>query len=225
MPVGAVNIYGKMKKKFFLIAIILVILSSLTNAQLISSYGMKVGIANASQSWDYSGNLSTIEIFDKSRIGLDLGIYTELFDFPVISILAEAHYIQKGFKDAIIVTTMDSPDEGETKSFTPRIDYISIPLLAKLRYETNSFIIYGIAGPRFDILIGRNSEAVGAVFDDFKNTDFGGTIGLGLEIPIGGNYRAGGEFRYSPSIQNIFSNGILEVKNKSLEFLVVFGFN
>lgn len=215
-----------MKGKLFLIVVVLFIFSKVAGAQLISSFGMKIGIANASQSWDYSGNFSTIEIFDKSRVGLDLGIYAEWFDFPVISVLTELHYIQKGCKDEFAVTTMDSPTgTGETKPFIPRIDYLSIPLLAKIGYETNSFTVYGIAGPRIDILLGKNSDAAGVVFDDFKATDFGGTFGVGFEIPISETYRAGFEFRYSPSIQNIFSNGILEVKNNSLEFLAVIGFN
>ncbi|KAF0153072.1 MAG: hypothetical protein FD143_512 [Ignavibacteria bacterium] len=213
-----------MKSKFLVTVLVIFIFSKVVNAQLLSSFGMKIGVANAGQSWDYSGDLTTIEIFDKSRIGFAFGVYTEWFDLPLISIIAEAHYIQKGSKGEIIVATMDSPaGTGETKTITPRIDYLSMPLLAKLRYETNSFTVYGIAGPRIDILIGKNSEAVGSVFDDFKYTDIGGTFGFGFEIPITEIYFASCELRYSPSFQNIFSNGILEVKNRSLEFLVVFG--
>jgi Outer membrane protein beta-barrel domain len=214
----------KVKNKFFLIAIVLFIFSSVTNAQLIFSYGLKVGMANASQSWNYSGPLSDLEVFDKSRIGLDIGIYSEWFNFPVISILTELHYIQKGCKDEFVVTTMDNPDGiGETRTSTPRIDYISVPILAKIRYNTKPITFYGIVGPRLDILIGKNSYAMGAVFDDLKKTDFGGTFGIGLELLLKNTYHIGSEFRYSFSSQTIFSNQWLNVKNKSLEFLLVFG--
>lgn len=213
-----------MKNKLFLIAIVLFIFSNLTNAQLISSYGIKVGMANTSQSWNYSGPLSGLEVFNKSRVGLDLGIYSEWFNLPIISMLTEIHYIQKGCKGEFVVSTMNNPDgTGEMKTSTPRIDYISIPLLAKIRYNIKSIILYGIAGPRLDILIGKNSDATGAVLDDLKKTDFGGTFGIGFELLLKKTYRIGGEFRYSFSSQYIYSNRWLNVKNKSLEFLLVFG--
>ena len=210
--------------KFLIIVIILFVFSRVVRAQLISSYGIKIGMTEASQSWNYSGYLSNIKVFNKSRSGLDFGIYTEWFNIPVISVLTEIHYIQKGCKDDISVRTSEFPlGTGETRTIIPRIDYISIPILSKVRYNIEFINIYAIAGPRLDVLIGKNSEAVGAVFDDLKKTDFGETFGMGLELPIKTIYHIGLEFRYSLSSQNIFTNEWLKVKNKSLEFLLVLG--
>jgi len=214
-----------MKKIYFATIIILIFGFSECDSQLISSYGAKIGITSAGQDWNYSGILSGMSIYDKYRTGLDIGGYVEWFSLPVFSVLTEAHYIQKGCKDVIPITTLDSPDgNGATITRAPRIDYLSFPLLAKIRFDTPILTIYGIAGYRIDFLIAKNSDASGEVFDDFKSTDYGPTIGFGISVSNVFGYCLGGEFRYSFSSQEIFSNQVLTVKNKSMELLLTVGF-
>ena len=214
-----------MKYMTFITVAIFTLISSRADSQLIRSYGAKIGITEASQDWKYTGTFSGLNIFDKSRTGLDIGGYVEWFNLAVFSIITEAHYIQKGCKDEFEVTTVEMPDgTGETKLFTPRIDYMSFPVLAKIRFDTPILALYGIGGYRIDILVGKNSYASGAVFDDLKSTDQGPTIGFGIDVPITSRNYIGGEFRYSFSSQEIFSNQNVTVKNKSMEFLFTVGF-
>ena len=215
-----------MKKIFIATIILLVIGFYESDSQLIRSYGVKIGITSAGQDWNYSSFLSGITtIYDKYRTGLDVGGYVEWFTIPVFSVLTEVHYIQKGCKDEFPVPAIEGPvGSGETVTFSPRIDYLSFPLLAKIRFDTPILTIYGVAGYRLDFLIAKKVDVSGAVFDDLKSTDYGPTIGCGINVPIVFGYCLGGEFRYSFSSQNIFSNQVLTVKNKSMEFLLTVGF-
>ncbi len=196
-----------------------------TNAQLIHSYGVKIGIAQASQDWNYSGMFSGVKLFQKSRLGLNVGGFVEWFNIPFISVITEANYIQKGAKDEFEITTVQYPDgTGEMWSLSPRIDYLSIPLLAKIRYETPIISLYGIGGPRLDILTGHNNEASGAVFNELRSSEYGFTLGAGIDLPLLTFYKIGCEIRRSYSSQKSFSNQVLTVKNSSTEFLLTIGF-
>ena len=206
-----------MKTKIIITGIILLFTTE-CRAQLIHSYGLKLGIVDASQSWTYSGILTGATAFEKSRIGLDLGGYIEWLDLPVVSLLTEAHYIQKGAIDEFPLAS------GQIRKSTLRIDYLSFPVLAKFRFGTPLITAYGAVGPRIDFYLGKNKDATAGVFDGIKSSDFGATVGLGFEIPIIIGYKLGSEFRYSYSSTDIIADQYLVVKNSSAEFLVTIGF-
>lgn len=196
-----------------------------SHAQLVHSYGVKVGIAQASQNWNYSGMFTGVTVYQKPRLGLNVGVFVEWLNIPVISVMTEVHYIQKGAEDEYEVRTVQFPEgTGEMRTLSPRIDYLSIPLLAKLRYETPYISLYSFGGPRFDILTGNNNDASGAVFNEFKSSEYGLTFGAGIEVPLITFYRIGCEIRRSYSSQNAFANQVLTVKNNSTELLLTIGF-
>ena len=216
-----------MRNKIFTSVLLIIVSYNYSNAQLIHSYGIKAGIVQASETWSYSPESVAygVEIYNKSRIGLDFGGYIEWFNLPIVSVLTEIHYIQKGAKDEFEKTSMDNPvGIGEFISFTPRIDYLSLDFLAKLRYETPILTFYGLVGPRIDILLGRNEYASGAVFDDFKTSEFGVNIGGGIDFPIVLGFKIGANVIYNYSPQFSFRNQYLDVKNHSTEFLLTIGF-
>jgi opacity protein-like surface antigen len=215
-----------MKYKVLISTIFIAIAFNHTNAQLIRSYGIKAGMVYSGQNWEYARGsyLYGLSLYDKTILGYDVGGYAEWFNLPVLSAVTGIHFLQKGARDELPVTTMDQPDgTGEMLSIKPRLDYLSIELLAKLRYETSFATLYGIAGPRVDFLIGRNKYAEGAVFDDFRSTEFGINIGGGVEFPLIGLYKVGIIIIYNHSLQNTFSNQILTVKSHSTEFLITVG--
>ena len=116
--------------------IFLIILSvSFADSQILKAYGIKVGAAAATQTFDYSINFS---LPTENRWGLDIGGFAEFFQIPYFSLLTEVHYIQKGYSNTVQESTPAQP-AGTGKSITirPRLDYLSIPVLGKVRFETD----------------------------------------------------------------------------------------
>jgi hypothetical protein len=193
-----------------------------SEAQLIRSYGIKAGAVIAGQDWKYSSLGFTIA--DKMRWGFDIGCFVEWLDISTVSIVSELHYVQKGFKDEIIVTTAASPEGVGTKELTPRIDYLSIPILVKLRMDLPSFSPYILGGPRYDILITTKPEGYDVVLNYLRKSDMGITFGGGFECSIIPDVLLGLEYRYSMSLVDVYSTEVLKVRNRSMELLVFVDF-
>lgn len=186
-------------------------------------FGIKAGVAATNQDWQYlqyGGGIGA-----QTRWGADVGGFVEWLNMPILSVSSEVHYIQKGFKVRFLYTTEQFPDgNGTYLTHTPRVDYLSIPILAKCRYELPSFSLYAFAGPRIDIFLSTRDEGYGAVINKFKSNDLGATMGLGFEAFQVGPATLGAEFRYSPTFQDSYSTNLLTVRNRSLEMLLVLSF-
>ena len=203
---------------FFTIA-----LSSVAEAQLVHSFGLKVGASATSEDWQYAANIGSIDA--KTRWGIDVGTFVEWFNIPVWSLSSEIHYIQKGFKVQLAVTTPESPDgNGSVLTLSPRVDYLSIPILAKCRLELGLSTLYVIAGPRIDFFLSSEDDGFGDVISKFKSTEYGVTIGLGFLATSMGPLGLGAEIRYSPTLQDSYSTNLLSVRNRSLEMLLVLNY-
>ena len=183
--------------------------------QSIQSYGFKVGVASATQSWDYHDTPYPMRLPTEQRWGIDAGIFIEVLKIPNASVLGELHYIQKGYSVTLAVTTPDSPEGAGYLTIHPRIDYLSIPVLIKLRYEMTMMNPYLFVGPRADISIGYSDDSA---FDEFKGTDVGISSGMGVEMPWTPVKAILVEFRYSPSISNAYKGRFVTVRNRSWEF-------
>jgi hypothetical protein len=197
----------------------LLLLSSTTAvSQSIRSYGILLGAASATQSWDYHDTPYPSTFDPDERWGIDVGLFMEFLDNPVISVLGELHYIQKGFSESFVVSTPANPEgTGQKYSYRPSIDYLSIPVLLKLRTDIGSVTSFLKGGPRVDIRIGQSDENT---FGKFERTDIGISGALGAEIPLDISHTILVEFRYSPSLTNSYEAEFVTVKNSSLEFLL-----
>ncbi len=206
-----------MKTRLMIAAALLIMSVSTARAQFIRGIGIKVGTVAANQTWDYSsfGDLSTT-----TRYGFTIGGFIEMFSFSHFSLLGEVQYTQKGMEYTVPVTTTSSPDGIGSMSVSPRVDYISIPILAKLRITTPIVEPYVIAGPRFDILVSKVAEGMGAVIDKFKDTDYGITVGVGAELGSLIPLPLLVEARYNASPGEAFDNSLVKVKNRSFDILV-----
>jgi hypothetical protein len=213
-------------KKFTIIAILLLTFFSATDAQLIKSYGLKVGMASTNQDWNFSSSTGVI-VNASARQSVDAGIFIEWLNLPIISIITEADYVQKGADCTtnIIVTTPDNPDgTGENLIFSTKVAYLSVPVLAKIKLAGALVSPYILAGPRFDFYLTNNSDGMGKTLNGSQKMDFGGTFGLGIEISSLLPIQLGAEIRYSPTFQDSYSISYLTVRNRSLEFLLVASF-
>jgi hypothetical protein len=134
----------------------------------------------------------------KHRTGFDFGISIEWFNLPIFSLLTEAHYVQKGIIEKMPRTNEYGEPMGPLK-FYHRIDYLSIPVLAKLSIKTKHNSPYLVVGPRFDFLLGYKSKTLKLLYDELKHTNEGLTVGAGVEsntIPL----RMLLEFRYDADV-------------------------
>ncbi len=207
-----------MKSRIIKMICLCIVVSTIVHAQFIRGYGVKVGAVSATQTWDYKINLN---FPTERRWGIDVGGYLEILDIPFMSVLGEVHYVQKGFSFTLPVTTAAQPDgTGEYITKRPRVDYLSIPLLAKVRFDMGTFSPYIFGGPRVDFLVAKAPEGTQLVLDNFKSTDVGVSIGVGIEVPLPVVSAALAEFRYSPSFNDAFNNNNLTVKNQSFELLL-----
>jgi hypothetical protein len=207
-----------MKQKWFFILAAFLSAASMTHAQLVRSYGIKLGTVAANQSWKYA---DTPELTTSARWGITGGVYIELLDLPIVSVVGEIQYTQKGMRFSVPVTTESHPEgTGQFITESPRVDYLSIPVLAKVRLSFPAITPYLIAGPRADLLLSKKGDGFDPVVDNFKSTDVGGTLGLGVELhtllPVG----LLAEIRYNPSFRDAYKNEFLSVRNHSFDFLV-----
>ncbi|RPI01357.1 MAG: PorT family protein [Calditrichaeota bacterium] len=214
-----------MKSKIMITLALIFILRDPCNAQWIRAFGFKAGGIQASQTWEYSGWLSGMQIYDQARTGWSIGGYVEWLNTPLISVITEVQYLQKGAKEEINISTVENPEgSGETMSLAPRLDYVSIPLLAKIRTKTSQATLYGLGGPTIDFLKSHNEQATGAVFSEIKSPELGIAMGAGLDFPIISQCTLGAEFRYRSALQYAYSNSVLTVRNTAIEFLLTVGF-
>ncbi len=209
-----------MRRTIILPIIALCLFPLLAEAQLIRSFGIKAGTAAASENWQYSQNPGLIDPL--TRWGLDVGGFVEWFNIPILSVSSEVHYVQKGFRLQLPVTTAESPDgNGSFLTLSPRVDYLSMPLLAKCRLDLESSSIYVLAGPRLDIFLSTKDVGFGDVLKKFRSNEFGFTMGVGCEAAKIGPLTLGLEARYSPTLQDSYSTNLLAVRNQSFEMLLV----
>ncbi len=166
---------------------ILLLLTTITasHAQALD-FGVKLGFNFA--------NVSGIEDFEQ-RTGLSAGFFAGARLGDKLGLQVDALYSQQG------------AEVGQTYSDIVQdfnLDYISIPVVVKY-YITENLNIH--AGPQLGILLNDETSVVGQVFDNIgtDSVDWLGTLGLGLDLPLG--LRA--EARYSFGLTRV--NGSVSI--------------
>lgn len=217
-------------------AIITLIIRNSGLCQCVDQVGLKFGISSASQPrvWKSDGS-SDSQV--KSILGLDAGIYAEWFPLSWLSVATESHFIQKGAKESIVITTETSPDgTGQYITNAVRSNFLSIMILPKIRYEIGSIQLAAFVGPRVDFSAGNTvtvdtpiplsadyTQSLQKAVDHHKKTQFGLTLGIGLQTKALLGIATGIEFRYSPNLQDATSNEFFRVYNTSMEVLLALG--
>lgn len=156
--------------KIFILIFIFFINSHILYAQIINDFGINVGL-----------NYSTIGIVNYHqwadfRTGFNVGCYLEFFDTPFLNLMTSVNYSQMGFR------------ENWYRYYKPitRLDFISIPILIKIKYPKFHLLPYLFAGPSFNFLINRNpgqfedSENYSPIADRLKDRDITTIIGIGI---------------------------------------------
>lgn len=129
--------------------------------------------------YDYHGSINTLR-----RGGFNAAIYAEWLNVPLISIVTQYEYAQRGVGSDVITTGETGPEEiGRDKIFS-RDDYLSIPILVKISIPVQIIKPYILIGPRLDYFLGDKEDepAFYRVYDEFSKTIIGGSFGIGLDL-------------------------------------------
>lgn len=200
--------------------IILVIFAaflSISQAQFVRGYGVKAGATFAAQDWDYTISGASFET--DTRTGFNIGLFAELLDIPLFSIVTEANYVQKGLELDMPRTTVEQPEgDGVFTVWDSRIDYINISALAKLRLNCGLVTPYIIAGPKIDFEVNKSGGTT-ALEDGYEKNRFGLKAGMGAEIKLLSlNLLA--EILYDVDLNNLYENDKLEINTSSVDLRI-----
>lgn len=196
---------------FFLLAVA-VFFSQTAVGQTVSGFGIKGGVGLADQNFAYRDGFAN-EF--KHRTGFDAGFYVQWLKKSSFNILTEFHYLQKGMKSEQILTGQDGPEPLGSFLVENRVDYLSVPILAKVSLRETTLQPYLVVGPGFDFLLSYDSDFFKAVYEKFSAVDVTANIGVGLQ-----SGQLLFEARFSQGIRNAYQTESLQVKNRTFTALV-----
>lgn len=201
--------------KSLLIIIFLTTFTFNVNAQIISSYGLKLGVGISNQSWYYQSDLLNMDLKDK--VGVTARIFADFLSISFFQVEGEIGYLRKGFKDKVLITTASQPDgTGEYISENNSLDYLNISALAKFKYDLEIFSPYIVVGPQLNLLLNRNVEQGWKdVFDKFKDTNIGLSVGVGSELKTILPITILVEYRYERDFLDNYDVPNIDIKNYS----------
>lgn len=130
------------------------------------AFGIQAGI-NASAMGPKTDNYYHIQ----GLLGINAGGFAEFWNNRQLS-----------FKPGILYSMMGNVTYTETSRERKRINYISVPLLAKLKIESGEFNFF--AGPQISFLTSAKHRRLNKwtdMHDRVENNDISGIIGLGAE--------------------------------------------
>lgn len=190
-------------------------------SQLITGYGLKAAITSANQDFSYS---IPFDITTKRRLGLMFGAYVEWLNFPSFSIVTQIEYAQRGMGQEFIVTDESGPEPKGIITLYSRLDYLSLPLLAKVKFPAEPVSPYLLAGPRIDYFLGGSSDRDLFTYDDFKKTTVGGSVGVGAATTTLLPVDALIEIRYNFDLTDSYSTQNLKIRNNAYDLWLGVGF-
>jgi len=200
--------------KSLLIIILITVICSSAKSQIISNCGLKLGVGISNQSWDYQAGMN---LDWNNKIGISPRIFADFFNYSFFQLEGEIGFLRKGIKDKIPVTTSTQPDgNGNYYEINNKLDYLIVSALAKFRYNLGTFSPYIQLGPQLNILLNKNiAKGIEVVFDKYKESNIGLSIGAGSELNNILPVSILVEYRYEKDFINNYDSSNLILKNYS----------
>jgi hypothetical protein len=154
-----------------------------TNSMAIS-FGVKGGVNFANLNGDDFGDAD-------SRTSFHVGVMAEFPLSEMFSLQAEVVYSGQGAAQSYTVVNPLDPEFGERKDAELQLDYINVPVLAKV-YLFKGFSLE--AGPQFSFLVndeydtdptGNNGDSPSPYRDSLNTFEFGAVGGLSFTTEMG----------------------------------------
>lgn len=163
-----------MKKTFLVLAIAILGVSTSSHAQEYWNFGVKGGVNFTNMTSDgFEDN--------NSRTGFHLGVLAEIPVSDRFSVQPEVLYSTQGTKD-----------EGANFTDEYKLDYIQVPLIAKI------YLIDGLAleaGPSFNFLVNEEYEYESGLLDIRSDSELASTFELGGAL--GASYKFNNGFFFN----------------------------
>jgi hypothetical protein len=210
-----------MRKIAIQLTLFLLLCGEVSNAQLIKSYGFKLALTSASQNIEYSTPPWAWWTGSKTsaKIGFNIAAFAEWFDYPFFSVVSQIEYANRG-------THLVYQLPGGTGSTDGSVNYLSIPILAKVVVPMGVVSPYFLVGPRADFLVGYHEFAVllsgnptyqDLLYNDFKKVVVGGSIGVGVQFGSLLPVNALVELRYNIDFIDSYDKNNLKVRNNAID--------
>ena len=144
-------------------------------------YGIRVGYTSARQIWKND----LVHQDDISwRSGVNVGVFTEWFNYDGLSLIIEIKYEQKGMGYSNYITNPFGQISSSPVTYYSRLDYISVPFLAKYTFKGDPISSYVLFGPRLDYLADYAEgpdHLTWGIEDHFNDLVYGLTVGFGIQ--------------------------------------------
>ncbi len=197
-----------MKKTFLLVVMAIIGVSNSSSAQEYWNFGIKGGVNFTNMTSDgFEDN--------KSRTGFHLGVLAEI---PVSD--------RFSFQPEVIYSTQGTEEETSNYTNEYQLDYIQLPLIAKL------YLIDGLAleaGPSFNFLVNEEYKFDGGVLNLESDTEYASTFEFGGAF--GASYKFNNGFfvngRYVQGFTDAFDSDSFDddaIKNNGFQLGVGFQF-
>ena len=212
-----------MKKVVLTVFAVVSLLFANSQAQVLKGYGVKAGITSSTEALDYSNGFPVQP--SKRRVGFNVAVYAEWLNIPFLSVITQLEYKQGGYLQEFSVPPSPSTS-ASTILADNRVDYLSIPILAKFTFPAGDFHPYVLAGPRFDFQLGYhrtivfNDPSLAPPYDHFKKSLLGGSFGLGTQVCHLTPVPLLVELRYNPDFSDSYQEGGLSVRNNAYDIWV-----
>ena len=137
-------------------------------AQWLGAVGVKAGVNSSNSAIEQT---SFVHAFDtERRTGWQAAVFAEWLELPVASVVTQVEYAQRGFREQQIRTGEASPEPLGTIELKTRLDYVSVPVLLKLRTAKTGTGPYALLGPRFDFRVNREAVLYAEGQPDLETT-------------------------------------------------------
>jgi opacity protein-like surface antigen len=189
-----------MKKLLFTLAVLSFVTFSARNAdaqQLMIGGRVGLNIGNASFSPSLESGIST-----SANTGLLIGGQLDNWFNDMWAISVQLLYVQKG-------VGLSASGNGETISVSDAVNYIEIPILAKVAFGSGAIKPYLFAGPSIGIMVSASTTENGTSTSDdsdFNSIDLAALVGAGVSFKIDGGPSIFVDAGYAIGLINIASN-------------------
>lgn len=210
----------------------------LAQAQLLKSYGVKLGANWSTANIQFTEHASppNWKIGTIRRPGINAAIFVEGLNFSAFTLMPQVEYAQRGFdeKRAVFAET-EVPGIGRTYAAvgglyaTTILNYVSIPLLFKWQSPIKTMKPFLLFGPKLDFLIDRKVghfnktpemrflESEEGYAERFDDRSVGGTVGLGMTTNAILSLPLSLEARYNFNFGRLLNEKFIHARSNALD--------